>query len=145
MFARHSQSRVYENLSFRANVIAFLKAMVLFVAHGGVWDKAMEDFVRWSLKYDLWCKMRFFGNSIEEVEALGSAPKRRGPQNLLDLLPDIFTRDEAGQMRHRQGITVGSLGNMLAAWKARKYIEPYGPDRTKDAPEASNTSRPMPI
>ena len=94
-FARLSQSRVYENLSFRANVIAYLKAMVLYVAHGGVWDKTMEDFVRWSLKYDMWCKMRFFGEAIEEVENYGARERRRGPQNLLDLLPDIFTRDEA--------------------------------------------------
>jgi hypothetical protein len=133
-FARLSQSRVYENLSFRANVIAFLKAMVLFVAHGGVWDKTTEEFIRWSLRYDLWCKMRFFGEAIEAVEAAGSVVKKRGPQNLLDLLPDIFTREEARQMRHRQGITAGSLSNMLAAWKTRKYIEPYGPDHSKDAP-----------
>ena len=133
-FARLSQSRVYENLSFRANVIAFLKACILYVAHGEKWDKVMEDFVRWSLRYDLWCKMHFFGEAIEEVEYSVSREKNRGPRNLLELLPEVFTRDEAGQMRHRQGIEVGSLGNMLAAWKARKYIEPYGPDRTKDAP-----------
>ena len=129
-FARLSQSRVYENLSFRANVIAYLKAMVLFVAHGGVWDKVMEDFVRWSLQYDMWCKMHFFGQAIEEVEYGGSSVKKRGPQNLLDLLPDIFTRDEAQQMRHRQGVMSGTLGNMLATWKKRKYIEPYGEEMT---------------
>ena len=94
-FARLSQSRVYENLSFRANVIAFLKAMVLFVAQGGVWDKVTEDFIRWSLKYDMWCKMKFFGAAIEDVEKSSMCEKRRGPQNLLDLLPDVFTRDEA--------------------------------------------------
>ena len=131
-FARLSQSRVYENLSFRANVIAFLKAMVLFVAQGGVWDKVTEDFIRWSLRYDMWCKMHFFGDEIEGVEYSFSSPKRRGPQNLLDLLPDIFTRDEAGQMRHRQGIVNGSLGNMLATWKKRKYIEPYCEEMTLD-------------
>ena len=131
-FARLSQSRVYENLSFRANVIAYLKAMVLFVAQGGVWDKVTEDFIRWSLRYDMWCKMHFFGDEIEGVEYSFSSPKRRGPQNLLDLLPDIFTRDEAGQMRHRQGIVNGSLGNMLATWKKRKYIEPYGEEMTLD-------------
>ena len=133
-FARLSQSRVYENLSFRANVIAFLKAMVLFVAHGGVWDKTMEEFVRWSLKYDMWCKMRFFGEAIEEVESRGFREKKRGPQNLLDLLPDIFTRDEALQMRNRQGIVQGSVGNMLASWKSRKYIELYGPEVPKEEP-----------
>jgi hypothetical protein len=70
-FARLSESRVYENLSFRANVIAFLKACILYVAHGERWDKTMEDFVRWSLRYDLWFKMRFFGEAIEAVEAGG--------------------------------------------------------------------------
>ena len=131
-FARLSQSRVYENLSFRANVIAYLKAMVLFVAHGGVWDKTMEEFVRWSLRYDMWCKMRFFGSAIEEVENASTSVKKHGPQNLLDLLPDVFTRDEAQQMRHRQGVMNGSVGNMLATWKKRKYIEPYGEEMTGD-------------
>ena len=131
-FARLSQSRVYENLSFRANVIAYLKAMVLFVAHGGVWDKVMEDFIRWSLKYDMYCKMKFFGEEIEEKEYSCSRRKKRGPQNLLDLLPDIFTREEAQQMRHRQGITTGNLNTMLATWKSRKYIETYGADMPKE-------------
>ena len=125
-FARLSQSRVYENLSFRANVIAFLKAMVLFVAQGGVWDEVTEEFIRWSLQYDLWCKMRFFGNAIEEVENAGTTNRKRGPQNLLDLLPDVFTLEEATQMRIRQGIGHGSVGNMLATWKKRNYIEPLG-------------------
>ena len=91
-----SQSRVYENLSFRANVIAYLKAMVLFVAHGGVWDKTMEDFVRWSLKYDMWCKMRFFGEVIEEVENYGARERRRGPQNLLDKRDSLRNYGSAG-------------------------------------------------
>ena len=131
-FARLSQSRVYENLSFRANVIAYLKAMVLFVAHGGVWDKTMEEFIRWSLKYDMWCKMKFFGEAIEEVESVGLREKKRGPQNLLDLLPDIFTREEAQQMRNRQGVVGGSLTSMLSTWKNRKYIDTYGPEVGKD-------------
>ena len=131
-FARLSQSRVYENLSFRANVIAYLKAMVLFVAHGGVWDRTMEDFVRWSLRYDMWCKMHFFGEAIEEVESVGNARRKRGPQNLLDLLPDTFTREEAGQMRTRHGIAHGSLANMLATWKKRGYIEVKGEERPDD-------------
>ena len=130
-FARLSQSRVYENLSFRANVIAYLKAMVLYIAQGGVWDKVTEDFIRWSLKYDLWCKMHFFGDSIEEMEYIGIKKKKRGPQNLLDLLPDVFTREEAQQMRHRQGITTGNLSQMLATWKSRNYIEMYGPEMPK--------------
>ena len=124
-FAQLSQNRVYENLSFRANVIAYLKAMVLFVAQGGVWDKVTEDFIRWSLRYDLWCKMQFFGEAIEEMEQCGASVQKRGPKNLLDLLPDIFTREEASQMRNRQGITTGSLSSMLSTWKNRNYIELY--------------------
>ena len=131
-FARLSQSRVYENLSFRANVIAYLKAMVLFVAQGGVWDKVTEDFIRWSLRYDLWCKMKFFGEAIEEVELAGKRERKRGPQNLLDLLPDIFTRDEAQQMRNRQGIVGDGLNAMLITWKTRRYIEPYGEEQPDD-------------
>ena len=130
-FARLSQSRVFENLSFRANVIAFLKACVLYVAHGRVWNQTMEDFVRWSLQYDLWCKMKFFGKEIEEVDALEDAVQNRGPQNLLDLLPDVFTRDEANSLRQRRGIRQGSLKQMLANWKHRGYIELYGPEMPK--------------
>jgi len=126
-FARLSQSRVYENLSFRANVIAYLKAMVLYVAHGEVWTPEMEDFVRWSLKYDMHCKMQFFGDAIEEKEyAVIRTTKNKGPQNLLDLLPEIFTMEEAGTMRQRVGIQQGSLKQMLCNWKHRGYIEPYG-------------------
>ena len=125
-FARLSQSRVYDNLSFRANVIAFLKAMVLYVAHGEQWDKTMEDFVRWSLQYDLWCKMQFFGEAIEDEENSGERSARKGPQNLLDLLPEVFTREEAGLLRQRQGIRTGSLTYMLSNWKKRGYIEIYG-------------------
>ena len=131
-FAQLSQSRVYENLSFRANVIAYLKAMVLFVAQGGVWDKVTEEFIRWSLKYDLWCKMRFFGQAIEDLERTYTTNKKRGPQNLLDLLPDVFTREEAQQIRNKHGVTGGSLASMLSTWKNRKYIELYGSDMSKD-------------
>jgi len=130
-FARLSQSRVYENLSYRANVIAYLKAMVLYVAQGGVWDKVTEDFIRWSLKYDMYCKMKFFGEAIENVEYSFTPTKKRGPQNLLDLLPNIFTRNEAQQMRQRQGVSYGSLASMLSTWKNRKYIELYGPDMSR--------------
>ena len=125
-FARLSQSRVYENFSFRANVIAFLKAMVLYVANGEVWDETMEDFIRWSLQYDLWCKMHFFGEAIEEQEYAGEKSTNRGPQNLLDLLPEVFTREEAGMLRQRQGIRTGNLSFMLSNWKKRGYIEIYG-------------------
>ena len=126
-FARLSQSRVYENLSFRANVIAYLKAMVLYVAHGEEWSKEIEDFVRWSLQYDLWCKMAFFGENIENVgNEEANYNTNKGPQNLLDLLPKVFTREEAQQMRERRGIRSGSVTNMLANWKSRGYIEIYG-------------------
>ena len=130
-FARLSQSRVYENLSFRANVIAFLKAMVLYVANGEVWDKSIEDFVRWSLQYDLWCKMKFFGEAIEAQEEGGLKLPTKGPQNLLDQLPEIFTREEAGLMRQRMGIRSGSLRQMLGNWTHRGYIELYGEETTK--------------
>ena len=126
-FSRLSQSRVYENLSFRANVIAFLKAMVLYVAHGEKWDKTMEEFIRWSLEYDMWCKMQFFGRAIGRVDKDEEESfRQRGPQNLLDLLPEVFTREEAQLMRHRQGIEEGSVRSMLSNWKKRGYIEVYG-------------------
>ena len=125
-FARLSQSRVYENLSFRGNVIAFLKAMVLYVANGEKWDKTLEDFVRWSLQYDLWCKMKFFGDAIASQEESEERMHTKGPQNLLDLLPEIFTRDEANALRQRVGIRNDSLTQMLNNWKQRGYIEIYG-------------------
>ena len=125
-FSRLSQSRVYENLSFRANVIAYLKAMVLFVASGGKWDKTVENFIRWSLQYDLWCKMRFFGNDIEMAESAMNISKRNGPRNLLDFLPDIFTREEAHLLRQKKGLERGSLSAMLGMWRKRGYIELHG-------------------
>jgi len=130
-FARLSQSRVYENLSFRANVIAYLKAMVLYVAHGEVWTPEMEDFVRWSLRYDLWCKMHFFGDAIANQEETGEPVKRPGPKNLLDLLPKVFTREEAMMMRQRQGIQ-GSAQAMLDNWRKRGYISLYGERKSAD-------------
>ena len=131
-FARLSESRVYENLSFRANVIAYLKACILYVAHGEQWDRTMEDFVRWSLHYDLWCKMKFFGSAIQQVDESYAAVRKTGPQNLLDLLPDEFTRDEARQMRHRQGIRQGGVQAMLDNWRKRGYIQVVGDPLPKD-------------
>ena len=131
-FARLSESRVYENLSFRANVIAFLKACILYVAQGERWDKTTEDFIRWSLRYDLWCKMKFFGGDIQKVDESYAAIRRNGPRNLLDLLPDEFTRDEAHQMRHRQGIRQGNAQAMLDNWRKRGYIEVVGEPKPKD-------------
>jgi hypothetical protein len=129
--ARLSQNRVFENLSFRANVIAFLKGMVLYVANGQKWDKTIEDFVRWSLDYDLWCKMQFFGKAIEEAEDKLPAGPNRGPRNLLDMLPTVFTREEASQVRQSQGIQSGTVKQMLANWRYRGYIDLYG-EETED-------------
>ena len=123
--ARLTQSRVYENLSFRANVIAYLKACVLYVAHGCKWSKAIEEFVRWSLEYDLWCKMEFFGADIEESMSEGEAARRKpGPRNLLEMLPDTFTLKEALDVRRMAGIGGGEreARHMLAVWKSRKYV-----------------------
>ena len=120
-FARLSQSRVYENLSFRANVIAYLKACVLFVANGCRWDKTFEDFIRWSLQYDLACKMEFFGAAIEEAQA-ANPNKQKGPRNLLELLPDNFSYREAVEVRLQAGMDEKGTQNMLNQWGYRNYI-----------------------
>lgn len=122
-FARLSQSETYWNLSFRANVIAYLKACVLFVAHGYTWTKEMEQFIRWSLKYDLWCKMQFFGEAIEQAEQGGSQSNRRGPRNLLELLPNEFTFDDAVAIRRQQGLSREGTQDMIRVWRNRGYIE----------------------
>ena len=123
-FARLSQSRVYENLSFRANVIAWLKACVLFVANGCQWDKTFEDFIRWSLQYDLACKMEFFGADIEEANQQGMVRDRQVPgrRNLLELLPDEFTFQDAVRVRQREGLDAQGTSNMLRQWKYRCYV-----------------------
>ena len=121
-FAVLSGSRSYENLSFRANVIAYLKAMVLYIAGGEKWDKTLEDFITWSLHYDLWCKMNFFANDMDEAEIAMRRQGHRGPQNMLDMLPDEFTREEVHLLRQSQGITTGSTSKMLSNWKHRGYI-----------------------
>ena len=122
-FARLSQSRVYENLSFRANVIAYLKACVLFVANGCQWDKTFEEFIRWSLQYDLACKMEFFGADIENAHVAEGQRSTKGPRNLLELLPDDFTYQEAVQVRQQAGRDGGGTQAMLNQWVHRKYIE----------------------
>ena len=122
-FARVSQSETYWNLSFRANVIAYLKACVLFVAHDYTWSKEMEQFVRWSLQYDLWCKMHFFGEAIEAAEQGGSSTSRRGPRNLLELLPNEFTFDDAVSVRRQQGLPREGTQDMIRTWRNRGYIE----------------------
>ena len=123
-FARLSQSRVYENLSFRANVIAWLKACVLFVANGCQWDKTFEDFIRWSLQYDLACKMEFFGADIEEANRQGMGRGRQVPgrRNLLELLPDEFSFEDAVRVRQWEGLDAKGTSNMLRQWKHRRYV-----------------------
>ena len=122
-FATLSQSRVYENLSFRANVIAYLKACVLYVANGEKWDKTIEDFVRWSYHYDMWCKMEFFGDAIEDAMRLPvNGDKTPGRQNLLELLPDDFTLQDAVRVRQSAGMTAEGTRNMLHQWSYRNYI-----------------------
>ena len=131
-FSRLSQSRVYENLSFRANVIAYLKAMVLFVASGGKWDKTVENFIRWSLQYDLWCKMRFFGREIEQADSAINIYRRNGPQNMLDLLPDVFTRRELKSLSGNREMSNRKVTKLLCNWKARGYIKLHGEEMPQD-------------
>ena len=121
-FARLSQDEVYWNLSFRACVIAWLKACVLYVANGCKWEKSIEDFVRWSLNYDLWCKMQFFGDAIRQANNGDERIGRRGPRNLLELLPDTFTIEDAARVRQQQGLDSKKTRNMISAWKNRQYI-----------------------
>jgi len=122
-FARMSQNRIFENLSFRANVIAYLKACVLYVANGMKWEREIEDFVRWSERYDLYCKMRFFGDAIAKSENEGVKSSRRGPCNLLQQLPDEFNVQEVEALRLQAGLDKNGTQNMLKQWLHRKYIE----------------------
>ncbi|HRM57576.1 MAG TPA: hypothetical protein PLP97_10195 [Prevotella sp.] len=121
-FARMTQSRIYENLSFRANVIAYLKACVLYVANGCQWEPEIEDFIRWSEQYDLWCKLRFFGDAIVKSEVEGVKSTRRGPRNMLQQLPDIFTFHEVEQLRWENGLSKEGTNIMLNTWVHRHYI-----------------------
>ena len=121
-FSRLSQSRVYENLSFRANVIAWLKGCVLYICNDYRWSKEIEDFVRWSLKYDLWCKMQFFGAAIEVANQEGEHSQKRGPRNLLELLPDEFNVHDADIVRQANGMDTRGTRNMLSQWVHRGYL-----------------------
>ncbi len=121
-FARMSQDRVYENLSFRANVIAYLKACVLYVANGCQWESEIEDFVRWSEQYDLYCKMRFFRDAIVKAEQEGVKSSKRGPSNMLQLLPNEFSYQQAEQLRSELGLDTKGTRRMIATWVFRKYI-----------------------
>ncbi|MGN0309891.1 MAG: BT4734/BF3469 family protein [Bacteroides sp.] len=118
--AVQTQSRIYENLSFRANVIAYLKAMVLYVAHGG-WDESFTEFIRWSKEYDLYCKMAFWGDMIEEAQLTARKTNRRGPANLLTQLPKEFTREEFAQLLQRMGRSSDPM-NTIRVWTHRGYI-----------------------
>ena len=122
-FARMTQNRIYENLSFRANVIAYLKACVLYVANGCKWEPEMDEFIRWSLRYDLYCKMRFFGDAIAKAEDGGVKSSRRGPANLLQLLPDEFSYQEAMAIRLEYGLAQKGTRVMINNWVHRGYIE----------------------
>ena len=121
-FARMSQDRVYENLSFRANVIAYLKACVLYVASGCQWESEIEEFVRWSEQYDLYCKMRFFRDAIVKSEQEGVKSSKRGPSNMLQLLPNEFSYQQAEQLRSDLGLDTKGTRRMIATWVFRKYI-----------------------
>ena len=120
-FSRLSQDRVFENLSFRANVIAYLKACVLYVANGLKWEKSIEAFIRWSLHYDLWVKMRYFADGIRYAQGRAKA-NTRGPRNLLALLPDEFTLEDAIRMRLSNGKDREGAENMLNQWVFRGYV-----------------------
>ncbi len=120
--AKLYESEAYRGFSYRANVIAWLKGMVLYVAHGYKWSKEIADFVRWTQQYNLWCKMLYFGQQLEkELREEVEIQRQSGPQNLLELLPDEFTKDQYRQMRQQQGKT-GSGDSTLRSWQSRGYI-----------------------
>ena len=126
-FSRMSQNRVFENLSFRGNVIAFLKACVLYVANGCKWEPEIEEFIRWSESYDLWCKMIFFGAGIAKANETGEKSSKRGPANLLQQLPDTFTYTQAEMVRQRNDFGKNGTVTMLRNWVNRHYIEKVPP------------------
>ena len=122
-FSRLSQDRVYENLSFRANVIAYLKACVLYVANGCKWEPEIGEFIRWSERYDLYCKMRFFGDAIKRANDTGEKSSKRGPSNMLMQLPDEFTYQQVIDLRVARGMDKKGTSRMLGNWKERHYIK----------------------
>ena len=126
-FSRMSQNRVFENLSFRGNVIAFLKACVLYVANGCKWEHEIEEFIRWSESYDLWCKMIFFGAGIAKANEVGEKSSKRGPANLLQQLPDTFTYAQAEMVRQQNEFGKKGTAMMLRNWVNRHYIEKIPP------------------
>ena len=126
-FSRMSQNRVFENLSFRGNVIAFLKACVLYVANGCKWEPEIDEFIRWSESYDLWCKMIFFGAGIAKANETGEKSNKRGPANLLQQLPDNFTYTQAEMVRLQNDFGKKGTAKMLRNWVNRHYIEKIPP------------------
>ena len=126
-FSRMSQNRVFENLSFRGNVIAFLKACVLYVANGCKWEPEIDEFIRWSESYDLWCKMIFFGAGIAKANETGEKSNKRGPANLLQQLPDNFTYTQAEMVRQQNDFGKKGTAMMLRNWVNRHYIEKIPP------------------
>jgi hypothetical protein len=126
-FSRLSQDRVYENLSFRANVIAYLKACVLYVANGCKWEPEIDEFIRWSERYDLYCKMRFFGDAIKRANFSNEKSSKRGPANLLQQLPDVFNFQQAEYLRFQLGMDKKGTPSMLRNWVNRNYIRKIPP------------------
>ena len=122
-FARTSQNRIFENFSFRANVIAYLKACVLYVANGYRWEPEMDDFIRWSERYDLYCKMRFFGDAIKKAERDGDQESKKGPASILAFLPDKFSYQQVETLRLENDMNAKGTAKMLRNWLHRGYIE----------------------
>ena len=127
-FSRLSQNRIYENFTFRGNVIGYLKACVLYVANGFRWEPEIEEFIRWSEQYDLYCKMRFFEDSIKTASTSAEKSTSHGPSNLLQQLPDEFMYQQAVEVRQKNGLSADGTKNMLYAWAHRGYIERKTPD-----------------
>ena len=130
-FSRLSQDRTYENLSFRANVIGYLKACVLYVANGYRWEPEIEEFIRWSEQYDLYCKMKFFGDAIKRVNGSDEKTSKRGPASLLQQLPDVFSFQQAEFLRSQLGMNRSGTVSMLRNWVNRNYVKKIPPQGAK--------------
>ena len=131
-FSRLCQDRTYENLSFRANVIGYLKACVLYVANGYRWEPEIEEFIRWSEQYDLYCKMKFFGDAIKRAEGFDEKTSKRGPASLLQQLPDVFSFQQAEFLRSQLGMNRSGTVSMLRNWVNRNYVKKIPPQGAKD-------------
>ena len=130
-FSRLSQDRTYENLSFRANVIGYLKACVLYVANGYRWEPEIEEFIRWSEQYDLYCKMKFFGDAIKRANGSDEKTSKRGPASLLQQLPDVFSFQQAEFLRSQLGMNRSGTVSMLRNWVNRNYVKKIPPQGAK--------------